>query len=232
MTTGVIADLSDQLGAPSGVLPEFARAVGTHLAAKRAFEVDAVPVRRLKGILRRSEARAAAQACGLKSEGVRFLDLRFYENGRYRQFSPGEDDVAAVAGVLRELAPHQVFAAGHRDDPSSVAAVCFKVVRAALTQVQPEPWFQHCRVWLYRGIEAPWNAAEVDMAVPISPRELVEKIQAIRQHKTQRGQNLSEPGVHEPWQQAERNNRLLAGIYDALGLANYEAIEAFERFNF
>ena len=87
-----------------------------------------------------------------------------------------------------------------------------------------------CRVWLYRGVETPWNAAEIAMAVPFSPRELTHKIQAVYQHKSQRSQTVMAPGLHELWQQAEQHNRGLAETYDRLGFANYEAIEAFERF--
>ena len=100
-----------------------------------------------------------------------------------------------------------------------------------LSSLQPAPsWRTKERVWLYRGVETPWDAAEIDMAVPISPRELTQKIQAVYQHKSQRSQSAMAPGLHELWQQAERHNRALAAVYDELGLANYEAIEAFERF--
>jgi glucosamine-6-phosphate deaminase len=160
---------------------------------------------------------------------LRFLDLEFYEHGRYRQFAAGAADLAAVTNLLRELKPHQIFATGHRDDPTSIAAVCFDLVRLACDAVAKEAWFADCRVWVYRGIETPWNAAEIDMAVPLSPRELEQKTQAIFHHRSQRSQTAVTAGLREPWQQAEQHNRGLAEIYDRLGLANYEAIEAFQR---
>jgi glucosamine-6-phosphate deaminase len=98
--------------------------------------------------------------------------------------------------------------------------------------MRAEAWFADCRVWLYRGVETAWDAAEIDMAVPLSPRELAQKTQAIFQHKSQRGQTAVAAGLREPWQQAEQQNRGLAETYDRLGLANYEAIEGFQRTQF
>lgn len=230
MATDFVENLSRALGAPAGALPEFTRDVHQQLMKKGVSEADPAPVRRLKGLLRRGEEKAAMQGCGLSATKLRFLDLGFYERGRYRQFLPDETDSAAVAAVLQELAPQQIFVTGHRDDPSSVAAVCFELVCGALRALADKKWAGDCRVWLYRGVETPWEAAEIDMAVPISPRELTQKIQAVYQHKSQRSQAAIAPGLHELWQQAERHNRALAGVYDQLGLANYEAIEAFERF--
>jgi glucosamine-6-phosphate deaminase len=114
---------------------------------------------------------------------------------------------------------------GDRDDPSSVAAVCFDLVRRGCCAVASEKTTAGCRVWA-------WNAADIDMAVPLSPRELAQKTQAIFQHKSQRGQTPVATGLREPWQQAEQQNRGLAETYDRLGLANYEAIEGFERAQF
>lgn len=229
IATDLVADLGALDAGPGGAVEEFARNVRRQLVDKASFESDPADVRRLKGLLRRGEARAAVQACGVRPDRVRFIDLPFYERGRYRRFQPGEADAAAIAGILRELKPHQVFATGHRDDPSSVSAVCFDLVRQALSRVSDEDWFADCRVWLYRGVETPWEAAEIDMAVPFSPRELTEKVQAIYQHRSQRSHTAVAPGLRELWQQAEQQNRALAVTYDRLGLADYEAIEAFQR---
>lgn len=229
MATDLVGYLSEWLDARSGALPAFAHNVRRQLDTKAAFEPDAAPVRRLKAFLRRGEAQAAMRDCGLAAARLRFLDLGFYERGRYRQFVFDATDVAAVTSVLRELTPHQVFATGHREDPLSVAAVSFELVCRALRAVGDEPWAAACRVWLY-GVETAWAADEIDMAVPISPRELTQKIQAIYQHRSQRSQTAMAPGLRELWQQAEQQNRALAAIYDALGLAEYEAIESFKRY--
>lgn len=225
------ADLLAELAPGPGAAAEFIQAVHAELAAKSAFDSDTASVRRLKGRLRRSEARASLQVCGVSPERVRFLDLGFYERGRYRQFAPDEQDLAAVMRVLAELTPHQVFATGQRDDPSSVTASCFELVRQACARLAGEPWFRDCRVWLYRGVDTPWEAGEIDMAVPLSPTELARKTQAIFHHRSQRSQTPVSAGLREPWQQAEQHNHALAATYDRLGLANYEAIEAFQRWH-
>jgi len=215
----------------NGAGAEFAQTVHQQLKAKATFDGDTPEIRRLKGVLRRGEARAALQICGLAVNRARFLDLPFYEQGRYRQFRITDADVAAVAALLREIQPHQIFATGHSGDPSSAPAVCFEVLRRALALTQGEAWWADCRVWLYRGPDREWEPAEIDMAVPFSPRELTQKIQAIYHHKSQRSQSpVVAAGLHEAWQQAEHQNRATANRYDALGLAEYEAIEAFQRY--
>ena len=229
----IAADFIGELGGAfeltGGPMQAFNREVREELLAKSTFASDSPQVRRFKGLLRRGEARASLRDCGIPAAQAQFLDLGFYERGRYRQFSPGRADVDAIVRVLRERTPNQIFVTGDRDDPSSVSAVCFDLVRQACQVVAAESWYGACRVWLYRGVETPWDAGEIDMAVPFSPRELEQKIQAVFQHKSQRSQTPVATGLREPWQQAEQQNRGLADTYDRLGLANYEAIEAFCR---
>jgi glucosamine-6-phosphate isomerase len=229
MATDFIGELGGAFELPAGPVQAFTREVREQLLAKSAFASDSPQIRRLKGLLRRGEARASLRDCGIAPTQARFLDLGFYERGRYRQFSPDEQDVEAIARVLMERQPNQIFVTGDRDDPSSVSAVCFELVRRACQTVAKENWYGSCRVWLYRGVETPWEAADIDMAVPFSPRELAQKIQAVFQHKSQRSQTPVATGLREPWQQAEQQNRGLAETYDRLGLADYEAIEAFQR---
>jgi glucosamine-6-phosphate deaminase len=226
----LISELAGVLEPSNGSVAQFASDVRRQLSAKSGFEPDSSSIRRLKGLLRRSEARASLQGCGLPSSRLRFLDLPFYEAGRYRQFRPGDADLSAVMELIRDVAPHQIFTTGDRDDPSSITAVCFDLVRRATQTLASEDWWSGCRIWLYRGVETPWDAAEIDMAVPLSPRELEQKTQAVFHHKSQRSQTPVSTGLREPWQQAEQHNRKLAGIYDELGLANYEAIEAFQHY--
>ena len=210
----------------------FAREIRRQLGTKGAFDGDTPDIRRLKGILRRGEARASLQTCGVDASRMRFLDLPFYENGRYRQFELSENDEAVIIALLREVRPHQIFATGQSADPSTVPAICFEVLRRALARTQAEPWSADCRVWLYRSPDREWEPAEIEMAVPLSPRELTQKVQAIYHHKSQRSQSpMVAAGLHEAWQQAEHHNRAIARAYDALGLAEYEAIEAFQRWS-
>ena len=208
----------------------FAQEVRRQLDAKGEFDGDTPEIRRLKGVVRRGEARASLQACGIDAKRARFLDLPFYEKGRYRQFRIGDADVAAVVAVMREVQPHQIFATGSSGDPSSLSAVCFEIVCRALAATASDPWRPDCRVWLYRGLERHWEPAEIEMAVPLSPVELEQKVQAIYHHKSQRSQRPSEAqGTDESWQRAEHHNQAIAHAYDQLGLAQYEAMEAFQR---
>ena len=208
----------------------FAQEVRRQLDAKGEFEGDTPQIRRLKGLVRRGEARASLQACGIDAKRACFLDLPFYEQGRYRQFRIGEADVAAVVAVIREVRPHQIFATGSSGDPSSLSAVCFEIISRALAATRSDPWRPDCRVWLYRGLERHWEPAEIEMAVPLSPVELEQKIQAIYHHKSQRSQRPSgAQSADESWQRAEHHNQAIAQDYDRLGLAQYEAMEAFQR---
>lgn len=234
--TLMAADLAidiEQTSPGQSAASSFARQVRTQLQAKSPLDQDPLEVRRLKGLIRRNEARASLRLSTVRPTRIRFLDLPFYEKGRYRQFRIGEPDVAALKSLLTELQPHQIFATGHLDDPSSVAAICWSLLREALKSCATDPWRQDCRLWLYRPPTRPWNPAEIDMAVPLSPTELALKIQAIYQHKSQRSQTpFADASLHEAWQQAEANNRTTARDYDALGLAEYAAIEGFQRSEF
>jgi glucosamine-6-phosphate deaminase len=229
MAADLLAELAASVEPSPGPVPEFACNVRQQLLEKSAFASDSVEIRRLKALLRRGEARASLRDCGIAARQARFLDLGFYERGRYRQFAPDRTDVDAIVTVLEALEPNQIFVTGDRDDPSSVSAVCFELVAQACRAMSNKPWYRDCRIWAYRGVETPWNAADIDMAVPLSPRELEQKTQAIFHHKSQRSQTPVASGLREPWQQAEQQNRSLAEVYDRLGLANYEAIEAFQR---
>ncbi|HEU5081056.1 MAG TPA: glucosamine-6-phosphate deaminase [Opitutaceae bacterium] len=213
----------------TSAVPQFVREVHAQLAAKPLAGEDPAVVRRFKGLLRREEAKAALKISGIQPSATRFLDLPFYEHGRYRQFRASQTDVTAVIAVLRELKPHQIFATGHQGDPNSVASVTFEILRAALVETAGDEWRKECRLWLYRTPEKAWPAAEVDMAVPLSPRELADKMRAAFHHKSQRSQSPTSSDQAEGWQVAAKTNRDLAVAYDALGLAEYEALEAFER---
>ncbi len=208
----------------------FARTISRQLFEKAEFDSDTPELRQLKGLLRRGEAQASLRAGGVKPAAVEFLDLPFYERGRYRQFRLTDDDVAILAAVLRSRQPHQIFATGHTAEPSSVAALCFEALRRALALTANDAWRPHCRLWLYRAAGQEWEPSDIEMAVPMSPSELHRNIQAIYQHRSQHNQSpAAGAGQHEVWQQVEDHNRATARLYDTLGLAEYEAIEPFER---
>lgn len=201
------------------------------LAEKAPFSSDAPSVRRLKGLLRRGEARSAMKTCGVSENHVRFLDLPFYEKGRYRNFVYSKDDVDALHCLLSEIRPHQIYLTGSHAEPSTVQAVCHACFTAAFERLRDEDWVRDCRCWNYRSADREWAVEDIDMAVPLSPDELANKTKAIYLHRSQQNQTPAEGSrsAQETWQQAKNADRRLAATYDALGLAEYEAMEAFSR---
>jgi glucosamine-6-phosphate deaminase len=208
----------------TGGLDDLAKEADT----KAPFDEDSRELRRFKGLIRRAEARASCQILGLPLERIRFLDLPFYEQGRYRQFRWSQADVDSVVGVIRAAQPHQIYLTGAGADPSSVAGIAFQLVSAALRSCTQDPWYPNCQIWLYASNERPWSPHEIDMAVPLSPAELAVKLDCLYHHRSQRSQTpFTEVEAGEGWQQAQQINRATAQQYDRLGLAEYEAIESF-----
>jgi len=188
-------------------------------------------VRRWKGLIRRHEATAAARVCGIPAERLHFLDLPFYEapTGRHRQL--GTADVDIMQRLLDGLKPHLIYAAGDLDDPHGTHRLCLHALREALARSAGGAWLQEAELWLYRGAWAEWQIDEIDLAVPLSPQEVMRRRRAIFRHETQKDQALF-PGDdrREFWQRTEDRCRRLAESYNLLGLAEYEAIEAFKRY--
>lgn len=200
------------------------------LANKAPFDEDSRALRQFKGLIRKAEARASCQVLGLDLARVLFLDLPFYEKGRYRQFTPGGEDVAAIRELCQRIQPQQIYITGSRSEPGSVSGISFHLVASALQECSADSWMKVCQVWLYASGERPWSPDEIDMAVPLSPAELAVKLDCLYHHRSQRSQTPF-LGIQsgESWQQAENNNRATAQHYDRLGMAEYEAIESFRR---
>jgi len=201
------------------------------LENKASFDEDSPLLRQFKGVIRKAEARASCQVLGLDLGKVLFLDLPFYENGRYRQFHPADEDVVALRELCQRIEPHQIYLTGSGAEPGSVAGISFRLAASVLEQCGAETWMKTCQVWLYASSERPWSPDEIDMAVPLSPAELAVKLDCLYHHRSQRSQTPF-PGAlsGESWQQAENSNRATAQRYDRLGLAEYEAIESFRRY--
>jgi glucosamine-6-phosphate deaminase len=196
--------------------------------SKAPFDEDSQDLRRFKGLIRRAEARASCQILGLSLDGVCFLDLPFYEQGRYRQFRWRAEDTDLVVGLIRSRKPHQIYLTGAGADPSSVSGTAFQLLSAALEACRDE--VRNCQIWVYASNERPWRPQEIDMAVPLSPAELAIKLDCLYHHRSQRSQTpFTDTQAGEGWQQAEQINRATAKQYDRLGLAEYEAIESFHR---
>jgi glucosamine-6-phosphate deaminase len=200
------------------------------LREKKPGQIDSPEVQQIKGLIRRGEARAAGRDCGLPKERLHFLDMPFYETGKVRKNPIGEKDISIIVDLLRKVKPQQIYAAGDLSDPHGTHRVCLKAIMEAVHRVKKEDWFAHSEVWLYRGAWQEWEPEQIEMAVPISPQELLRKRTAIFKHQSQKDRAMF-PGTdkREFWQRAEDRNRATAALYDKLGLAEYEAIEGFVR---
>lgn len=203
------------------------------LAQKQTKENDIDEVRKIKGFIRRGEARAGARFCGLPDDHIHFLDMPFYETGRTRKKPIGEDDVRIIMELMEKVKPHQIYAAGDLADPHGTHRVCLDAIFEAFRQLQERAWMKDCWLWLYRGAWHEWSVDEIEMAVPISPKQLERKRKAIFMHQSQKDKPPF-PGSddREFWQRAEQRNRETARLYRSLGLAEYEAMEAFRRWKF
>jgi len=205
--------------------------VAAFIRRKRAGEIDTPELMRIKGLIRRTEARAAAKYSGVREENVHFLDLPFYETGRVKKKPIGEDDVRITLELLERVKPHQIYAAGDLSDPHGTHRVCLAAITTALRRLADRDWMRDCTVWLYRGAWQEWAPEEIEMAVPLSPEEVARKRVAIFKHESQKDKALF-PGPNDPrefWQRAEDRNRGTATLFDRLGLSEYEAIEGFVR---
>ena len=200
------------------------------LANKKEGDIDTQDVRTIKGLIRRGEARTASTYNGVHSDHVHFLDLPFYESGRVEKYPMTERDVNIVRRLLQDIKPHQIFVAGDLADPHGTHRKCTDAVLAAidLEQQAGAEWLRDCRVWMYRGAWAEWDVKDIEMCVPMSPEQLRHKRNAILKHASQ-ADFAPFLGNDERlfWQRAEDRNRATAKKYDDLGLACYEAMEAF-----
>ncbi|MEA4974667.1 MAG: glucosamine-6-phosphate deaminase [Paludibacter sp.] len=187
----------------------------------------------IKGQIRREEARSACRFVGLKPEHVHFLDLPFYETGAVKKGNLTEKDILIVMDLIRKVKPHQIFVAGDLADPHGTHKVCLNAALAAIDELKKEGIMDECRVWMYRGAWAEWEIDHIEMAVPISPEQLLNKRKSILRHQSQM-ESAPFMGNDERlfWQRAEDRNRATASLYQHLGLASYEAIEAFVEYKF
>jgi glucosamine-6-phosphate deaminase len=202
-----------------------------------AFEtseaLEPVPeLSRWKALIRRHEATAAARVCGVPTANLRFLDLPFYHGAPGRRRELGEGDLDIMHRLISGIGPHLIFAAGDLDDPHGTHRLCLHALHGALARSAGEAWFGEAELWLYRGAWAEWELDEIDLAVPLSPREVLRRRRAIFRHETQKDQALFlGDDRREFWQRTEDRSQRLAESYNALGLAEYEAMEAFKRYS-
>ena len=205
--------------------------VQQQIAQKQAGDTDAPEVRQLKTYIREAEAFSACRFLGIPDDHIRFLRMPFYETGTIKKASLGEEDVNRIVKVMREIEPHQIYAAGDLTDPHGTHRKSFDGIVRALEEVTADNWLTNCRVWMYHGTWKEWDVADVDMAVPVSPEELKKKRAAIFRHSSQK--EVMFPGAEdvEIWRFAIERNRETAIKYDKLGMAEYEAVELFVEYN-
>ncbi len=198
------------------------------LYEKTNEDIDTPDILFIKGRIRREEARSADRYVGLPEENVHFLDLPFYETGKVKKNPISEKDVMIVKDFIETIKPHQIYVAGDLADPHGTHKVCLDAILASVDMIKEEEWFKDCRVWMYRGAWMEWEIDHIEMAVPLSPEELRQKRNAILRHQSQME---SAPFLGDDerlfWQRSEERNRTTADTYWKLGLASYEAIEAF-----
>ena len=211
------------------------RGVREFLSKKKPGQIDSPEIQNYKGLIRKGEALAACRYCGVSEENAHFLNLPFYETGAVKKKPHAEEDIQITYDLLQKVKPHQIFVAGDLSDPHGTHRVCLQVVFQTLERLVAEgaDWLDDCYVWMYRGAWQEWDIADMEMAVPIGPRDMTRKINAIFKHQSQKDAAMF-PGNDERefWQRAEQRNKETAAKYNALGLAEYEAMEGFVRYHF
>ena len=199
-------------------------------STKKEGDMDTRDILTIKGLIRRGEARTACTFNHIPLSRCHFLDLPFYETGKIEKNPISEADVEIVLNLLREVKPHQIYVAGDLADPHGTHRVCTDAVFAAIDEEKNTgaEWLKDCRIWMYRGAWAEWEIENIEMAVPLSPEELRAKRNSILKHQSQM-ESAPFLGNDERlfWQRSEDRNRGTASLYDQLGLACYEAMEAF-----
>ncbi|PIE49273.1 MAG: glucosamine-6-phosphate deaminase [Flavobacteriales bacterium] len=224
------AEVSKMMNGHNG---EFFNDIIKSLQQKSENTVDTPDVRRLKGSIRRGESLAATRYLGLADENVHFLDLPFYETGTVKKNNLSEEDIKIVENLIDTIKPHQIYAAGDLADPHGTHKVCLDAIFEAVDRLKDKKYMDDCWVWLYRGAWHEWEPHEIEMAVPMSPDQVLKKRHAIFYHQSQKdGVMFQGDDNREFWVRVEDRNKLTAKKYNDLGLADYAAIEAFKRYHF
>ena len=197
------------------------------LRSKKPGQPDSEDLLKIKGLIRTTEARAAALACGVPPEQLEFMDLRFYRTGTIAKAPIHPQDIADIVSLLQRLQPAQIYVAGELSDPHGTHRTCAEAIFEAVRVVRDTS--QTFEVWLYRGAWEEWEPHEIERVVPLSPEDLERKKQAIFRHQSQKDRAMF-PGssdLREFWQRAEDRNRNTSAVYDKLGLPEFYALEGF-----
>jgi glucosamine-6-phosphate deaminase len=228
-----VNDFSESFKLNKSASEKLLKQITATLKKKQPAQVDSSDVMQIKGLIRRGEAKAACRYVGIPESNIHFLDMPFYETGKVKKKPLGEEDIRIIVNLLEKIKPHQIYAAGDLSDPHGTHRVCLAAIFKAIDRLKKKPWMKQCYVWLYRGAWQEWDIDQIEMAVPLSPDELLRKRKAIFKHQSQKDSALF-PGAdqREFWVRAEDRNHATAAAYNKLGLADYEAMEAFVRYRF
>jgi len=205
------------------------------LKSKKANQTDTAEIRAIKGLIRRCEARATCRYVGLTDDHCHFLNLPFYETGAVEKDPMSEKDIEITMEFLRKIKPHQIFCAGDLADPHGTHKVCLDVIFESMKRLKAagDKWVKNCWVWLYKGAWQEWDIAEIEMAIPMSPDQVVKKRFGIFIHQSQKDMvPFQGSDSREFWQRAEDRNANTAKLYADLGLTKYAAMEAFVRWQY
>ncbi|HLR49860.1 MAG TPA: glucosamine-6-phosphate deaminase [Candidatus Sphingobacterium stercoripullorum] len=229
-----VIDLQESIGNDASELKNKYAETIEIFKTKKPNQIDTELVRTIKGLIRKGEAIAGARFVGLPDKHIHFQNLPFYDRSKFSKDFSFEDDIVQTMELLDEIKPHQVFAAGDFADPHGTHKVCFDIILEALMRLRKtKEWTKDCWLWLYRGAWHEYPIHEIEMAVPLSPQEVNRKRLAIFKHQSQKDVPVF-PGddPREFWVRAEDRTSETAQLYRKLGLADYEAIEAFVRWKF
>jgi glucosamine-6-phosphate deaminase len=203
------------------------------LQTRKISKNDELTIRKIKGQIRRKESLGATRFLGLPDKQVHFLDMPFYETGTVKKNNLSEKDIDIVSKLITDIKPHQIFAAGDLADPHGTHKVCLDALFAAIEKLKSKPFLNDCWVWLYRGAWHEWELQEIEMAVPMSEDQLLKKRKAIFYHQSQKDSVMFQgEDSREFWVRVEERTKNTADKYNALGLAEYTAMEAFKRYYF
>jgi glucosamine-6-phosphate deaminase len=225
-------DFNESIGEDSTKLKNIYEDMRIFMPTKQPNQIDTKTIRDVKGFIRKTEAISGARYAGLDDDHIHFMALPFYETGKIKKNTVGEADILLTMELLQKIKPQQIFAAGDFADPNGTHLVCFNIILGALNRLKKtESWVKDCWLWMYRGAWLEFETWEIEMAVPLSPEEVIRKRNAIFKHQSQKDRPVF-PGddAREFWVRAEDRTRDTAKNYDLLGMAEYEAMEAFVRY--
>ncbi len=200
---------------------------------KKNGEPDNEDVRFFKGQIFTSEGIMACQHMGIKDDHIHEVQMPFYTSEPWGRGKLSAADVATMRDLIEKVQPHQIFIDDDLTDPFGTHVLATNAVLMALDELKHEEFMQQCRTWLFRGQWGQWEVDRVEMAVPVSPEEFAYKTDGILKFQSQlHGSPLHDSGDERlSWQVALDRNRSLAEHYQQLGLASYEAIEAFVQYH-